>query len=267
MLPWIRCPGHSGLCMSALLAGVRVSFALMSGFSVHLAFPQFCRLLRLLSWVKAARLPISCSQHPVIGPGTPLTLCWRHGLALGALFPVGRRAQRRTASRCNSVIQAKCYRLCVCVCACVIVCVRVLPQVSGQQATLLHMLLAAFHMLFARDIDGLREFTLANLLFTDMAEVWPRLAARVAASGNTNRRPGSPATHGAGCVVSLDNLMQHTGNKAALNVFCRERRAKLLEVMFALDNPGPLALSGHVCGSFGSLAVFVYVGSVSFCFV
>ena len=148
---------------------------------------------------------------------------------------------------------------CVCVCACVIVCVCVcvLPQVSGQQATLLHMLLAAFHMLFARDIDGLMEFTLANLLFTDMAKTWPRLAARVAASGNTNRRPGFPAAHGAGCVVSLDNIMQHTGNKAALNVTCRERRAKLLEVMSAVDNPGPLALSGHVCRYFDSLVVFV----------
>ena len=65
------------------------------------------------------------------------------------------------------------------------------------------MLLAALHTLFARDIDGLREFTLANLLFMDMAKTWPRLAARVAASGNTNHRPGSPATHGAGSVMSI----------------------------------------------------------------
>ena len=114
------------------------------------------------------------------------------------------------------------------------------------------------HMLLARDIDAPRKFSLANLLFTDMANTWPRLAARVAASGNTNHRPGSPATHGAGCVRSLDILMQHIGNQAALNVTCRERRAKLLEAATsALDNPGPLALSGHVCGYFGSLLVYV----------
>jgi len=74
----------------------------------------------------------------------------------------------------------------------------------GRWSTLQGMLLVSpilfVEHVIARDING-PNASLAKINFEDMARTWPRLAARVLASGLTRYKPGSPVVRHMGCVM------------------------------------------------------------------